>query len=93
MLVKILDANLFISQVELEHPLLLAHANFLAMMRRALYPVTHTQIKTFKASSGAQQVSIDSAFLSPFPERIPIESLKYLIHWFFQYESIPLSSL
>jgi hypothetical protein len=30
----------------------------------------NTQIKTFIAGSGAQQVSIDIAFLGPIPERI-----------------------
>ena len=54
--IKILDATLFITQVELKHHLLLAHANVLGMKRKAHYPVTHTQIKTFTASSGAQQI-------------------------------------
>ena len=40
------------------------------MKRKAHYPVTHTQIKTFTASSEAQQVSIDNTFLGPIPERI-----------------------
>ena len=61
-------ATLFITQVELKRPLLLAHANVWGMKRKAYYPVTHTQIKTFTASSGAQQVSFDSAFLEPIPE-------------------------
>jgi regulator of RNase E activity RraA len=39
------------------------------MKRKEHYPVTHTQIETFTASSGAQQVSIDNAFLGPIPER------------------------
>jgi len=65
--INILDPTLFITQVELKPPLLLAHANVLRMKRKAHYPVTHTQIKTFTASSGAQQVSIDSAFLGPIP--------------------------
>ena len=38
--IKILDATLFITQVELKPPLLLAHANVLAMKREAHYPVT-----------------------------------------------------
>ena len=63
--IKILDATLFINQVELKPPLLLAHANVLGMKRKAHYPVTHTQIKTFTASSGSQQISIDNAFLRP----------------------------
>ena len=70
--IKILDATLFITQVELKPPNLLAHANILGMKCKAHYPVTHTQIKTFTASSGAQQVSIDNAFLGPIPERILI---------------------
>ena len=39
--IKILDATLFITQVELKPPLLLAHANVLAMKRKAHYPVTY----------------------------------------------------
>jgi len=46
------------------------------MKRKAHYPVTHTQIKTFTASSGAQQVSINNAFLGPVPERILIAFVK-----------------
>ena len=70
MRIKILDATLFITQVELKSPLLFAHANVLGMKRKAHYHVTRTQIKTFTASSGAQQVSIDYAFLGPITERI-----------------------
>jgi hypothetical protein len=66
--IKILDATLFITQVELKPPLLLAHANVLGMKRKAHYPVTRSQIKTFTASSGAQQFSIDNAFLDQFPK-------------------------
>jgi hypothetical protein len=46
--IKTLDAALFITQVEMKPPLLLAHANVLAMKRKAHYPVKHTQIKTLK---------------------------------------------
>ena len=46
------------------------------MKRKAHYPLTHTQIKTFTASSGAQQVSIDSAFLGTIPEKILIAFVK-----------------
>jgi len=74
--IKILDATLFITQVELKPPLLLAHANVLGMKRKAHCPVTHSQIKTFTASSGAQQISIDNAFLGPIPERILIALVK-----------------
>ena len=73
---KISDATLFITQVELKPPLLLAHANVLGMKRKAHYPVTHTQIKTFTARYGAQQVSIDNAFLGPIPEIILIALVK-----------------
>ena len=45
--IKILDATLFIPQVDLKSPLLLAHANVLGMKRKAHYPVTHTHIKIF----------------------------------------------
>jgi hypothetical protein len=74
--IKILDATLFITQVELKPPLLLAHANVLAMKRKAIYPVTHSQIKTFTASSGARQVSVDNAFLGPIPDRTIITLVK-----------------
>jgi hypothetical protein len=75
-LIKILDATLFITQFELKPPLLLAQANIFGMKRKAHYPVTHTQIKTFTASSGTQQISIDNAFLGPIPERILIALVK-----------------
>ena len=74
--VKILDTTLFITQVELKPPLLPAHANVLGRKRKTRYPVTHIQIKIFTASSGAQQVSIDNAFLGPIPERILIAMVK-----------------
>ena len=74
--IKILDATLFVTQIELNSPLLLAHANVFGMKRKAHYPVTHTQIKIFTASSGAQQVSIDNAFLGPIPERILLGLVK-----------------
>ena len=51
--IKILNSTLFITQVELKTPLPLVHANVLGMKRKAYYPVTHIQIKTFTASSGA----------------------------------------
>ena len=73
---QILDATLFIAQVELKPTLSLAHANVLGMKRKAHYPVTHTQIKTFTACSGAQQVSVDNVFLGPIPERILIALVK-----------------
>jgi len=46
------------------------------MKRKAHYPVTHTQIKTFTASSGTQQTSIDNGFHGPIPERILITLVK-----------------
>ena len=46
------------------------------MKSKAHYPVTHTQIKTFTTSSGAQQFSIDNAFFGPIPERILILLVK-----------------
>jgi len=39
------------------------------MKRKAHYPVTHTQIKTFIVSYGAQEVSTENAFVGPIPER------------------------
>jgi len=75
--IKILDATLFITQAELKTTLLLAHANVLGIKRKAHYPVTLIQIKTFSASSGAQQMFIDNAFIGPIPERILIALVKY----------------
>jgi len=46
------------------------------MKRKAHYPATHTQIKTFKASSGTQQISINNAFLRLVPDRIKIVLVK-----------------
>jgi hypothetical protein len=40
--IQILDASLFPTQVELKPPFLLAHANLLAMKRKAQYSFTHT---------------------------------------------------
>jgi hypothetical protein len=47
------------------------------MKRKAQYSVTHTQIKTFTASSGTQQISINNAFLGPVPDRILIALVKH----------------
>ena len=46
------------------------------MKRKAHYPVMHTQIKTFTATSGTQQISINNAFLRPVPDRILIVLVK-----------------
>jgi len=70
--IKILDATLFISQAELKPPLLLADDNGLAMKRKAHYPLTHIQMKTFTASFGAQLITMDDAFLGTFPEMIRV---------------------
>ena len=78
---KILDRNLFISQLELKPPLLHAHADVLATKRKS-YPVTHTQIKIFTASCGPQQVFIDNAFLRSIPEDIltaPIKNTAFVV--------------
>jgi len=77
--IKILNATLFITEVELKPPLLLAHANDLGMKRNTHYPVTHTEIKSFTASSEAQQVFIDNAFLGPIPEKILIALVKNIV--------------
>jgi len=74
--IKILDATLFINQIELKPPLLLAHASVLGMKRKAHYLVTHTQIKSFTVSSGSQQISIDNVFLGPIHVRILIALVK-----------------
>jgi len=73
--IKILEATLT-TRVELKLPVVLAHANVLAIKRKAHYPVTHTQIKTFTSSSGNQQVPIDNAFLGAVLERILIAFVK-----------------
>jgi len=75
--IKILDTTLFITQVELKPPLLLAHANVLAMKRKAHYSVTHTKIKPFTAISRTQQISINNAFLGQVPDRILVILFKY----------------
>jgi len=46
------------------------------MRRKAQHPVTHTQIKMFRASSGSLQVSLDNSFLGPILERILIAFVK-----------------
>jgi hypothetical protein len=51
--VEISDATLFVTQVELNPAVLLAHAKILSQ-KKALYPIMHTQIKTFTTSSRAQ---------------------------------------
>jgi len=46
------------------------------MKREAHYPVGLIRIKTFTATTGAQQVSIDNKFLGPFSDRIPLTFVK-----------------
>jgi hypothetical protein len=46
------------------------------MKRKAHYPVTHAQIKTFKAHSGSQQISINNAKLGQVPDRILMSLVK-----------------
>ena len=46
------------------------------MKRKSHYLVTHTQSKTFTASSETQNISINNAFLGPVPDRIPIDLVK-----------------
>jgi hypothetical protein len=43
--IKILDATLFVNQIELKPPLLLAHANVLSMKRNAHYPITILKLR------------------------------------------------
>ena len=74
--IKILDATLFVTQFELKPPFLVYHASACEMKCKTHYPVAHTQIKTFTASSGAQKIFIDNAFLGPIPERILIALVK-----------------
>jgi hypothetical protein len=73
--VTISDATLFVTQVELNPAVLLAHAKVLSQ-KKALYPITHAQIKTFTTGAGAQQISIDDAFPGPVPQRIFIGIVK-----------------
>jgi len=47
------------------------------MKRKAHYPVTHNQIKTFTASSVTQEISINNALLGPVPDRILIVLVKH----------------
>jgi len=70
--IKFLDATFFITQFELKPPVRLAHA-VLGMKRKTI--LLHI-LKTFIASSGSQQVTIDNLFLGPIPERILIALLK-----------------
>jgi len=67
--IKILDAAFYHSSPIVD-PLLLAHANVLSMKRKAHNPATHTQNKTFTASSGAQKILIDNAFFDQFPKGV-----------------------
>jgi hypothetical protein len=60
----------------LKPPLHLPHANVLAVKRKAIYPVTHSQIKFFTASSGVRLVSLDNAFLGLIPDIIFIALFK-----------------
>jgi len=53
--IKISDTTFFITQVELKPPLLLAHANILAMKRKARCPVIVLSLKLM-ACSGTHQV-------------------------------------
>jgi len=46
------------------------------MKRKAYYPVTHAQIKTFTASSAFEQVSIDTAYFGQIPETIRISMVR-----------------
>jgi hypothetical protein len=46
------------------------------MEKKAHYPITHSQIKTFTSGAGAQQISIDNAFLGPIPERLLVAFVK-----------------
>ena len=66
--IKILDATLFITQVELKPRLLLAHANVLGMKRKAHYPVTHTQIKNFLRVLGPSRSLLIMHSLDHFPK-------------------------
>ena len=72
--IRILDATFYHSIRDA--PLLLAHANVLAMKLKAHHPVTYTQIKIFTENSGSHQVSIHNAFLPPIHERIFIALVK-----------------
>ena len=74
--IKNSDATLFITQVELKTPLLLAHANAFGMKRNSHYPLAYTKIISFTASSRAQQVSIHNAFFIQIPKRILIALVK-----------------
>ena len=69
---QILDATLFITQVELKPPLLLADANVLGMKRKEYYPFTILRLKPLLRVLGP----IDNEFLGQIPERIQIALFK-----------------
>jgi hypothetical protein len=75
--VMIEDATLHVTQAELKSPVLVSHTKVLAVKKeKAHYPITHSQIKTFTVSSGAQQISINNAFTGPIPERLLVALVK-----------------
>jgi hypothetical protein len=75
--IKIENATLYIDQAEIKPPILEAHTKALAVKNhKAHYPITHTQIKTFTASSGIQDFSINNAFTGPVPERLLVAFVK-----------------
>jgi hypothetical protein len=75
--VMIENATLHVTQAELKPPVLVSHAKILAIKnQKAHYPITHSQIKIFTVSSGAQQISINNAFTGPIPERLLVALVK-----------------
>jgi hypothetical protein len=75
--IKIEDATLYVDQAELKQPVLVSHTKVLAIKKQnAHYPITHSQINTFTACSGAQHISIDNAFTGPITERLLIALVK-----------------
>jgi len=59
----------FYRSIRIGAPLPLPRANVLGLKRKAHNPVTIFRLKILLPVPGAQQVSIDNAFLGPIPKR------------------------
>ena len=74
--VKISDATLSITEVELKPPLLLADANVVHMKRKAHYPVIYIQVKTLqRVLRPSRSLSIMHS-LNKLPKGFSLLSLK-----------------
>jgi len=66
--IKIFDATLFVTQVELKSPLILAHANVLVMKRKAHYPFTIIRLKRLHRVLGPSNSLSIMHSLDKFPK-------------------------